>query len=186
MDVLKRLVCNQIEKQMLSFMNLIENFSAADDDIVNICDRANQYMEEPLKEIINDFVMEARLYGDLDAAFDKVAARLSGTKLRDVFQNLKICSHHTTGYAEVIGDVRSFVKEYLKSKSIRNAVINSARVDLAALVIAGVIILKILNEFLSQNVLVILGASFMGIAIMLYCSVILLWGIYYLFWGNVE
>lgn len=186
MDVLKRWYCNQIENQMLSFMNLIENFSAADDDIVNICDRANQYMEEPLKEIINDFVMEARLYGDLDAAFDKTATKLKGTKLREVFQNLKICSHHTTDYAEVIGDARSSVKEYLKSKVVRKAVINSARVDLAALVIAGDIILKILNEFLSRHVFAMLGESFIGIVIMLYCAVILLWGIYYLFWGKIE
>lgn len=186
MDVLKRLFCNQVENQMLSFMNLIENFSAADDDIVNICDRANQFMEEPLRGIINDFVMEARLYGELDAAFDKTAARLKGTKLREVFQNLKICSRHTTDYGEVISDARGSIKEYLKSKSVRKAVRNSARVDFAALVIAGGFIVRILNEFLSQDVFSILLASFIGIAIVLYCAVILLWGIYYLFWGKIE
>ena len=184
--MLNRFFNNQIEGQMLSFMNLIVNFSASDDDIINICDRANQYMKEPLRQIINDFVMDARLYGDLDAAFDKVVVRLKGTKLRDVFQNLKICSHHTTDYGEVIADARSSVKEYLKSKSVQRAVLNSARVDFAALVIAGGIILVILNEFLSRNVFVILCTSFIGAAIMIYCAMILLWGIYYLFWGKVE
>ncbi|MCM1467371.1 MAG: hypothetical protein NC086_04430, partial [Alistipes sp.] len=168
------------------FMNLIENFSAADDDIVNICDRANQYMKEPLREIVNDFVMDARLYGNLDAAFDKVIERLNGTKLRDIFQNLKICSRHTTDYGEVIADARSFVKEYLKSKSVQKAVINSARVDFAALAAAGWIILGMLNEFLSRNVFAILCTDFIGAGILLYCAVILLWGIYYLFWGKIE
>lgn len=185
MDVLNKLTCNQIERQMLSFMNLIENFSMSDEDIINICDRANQYMKEPLRNIINDFVMDARLYGDLDGAFDKVIAGLKGTKLKDVFQNLKICSHHNTDYGEVIADARSSVKEYLKSKSIQKAVVNSARVDFAALVMAGGIIIKILNEFLSHNVFEVLSDGLIGVFIMIYCAVILLWGVYYLFWGQI-
>ena len=50
---------------MLPFLNLVENFSKSEDDIVNILDRANEYMTNPLKDIINDFVMDARLYADL-------------------------------------------------------------------------------------------------------------------------
>lgn len=180
--MLKNIQCNQIERQMLSFMNLIENFSMSDEDIVNICDRADRYLKEPLRRIIHEFVMDARLYGDLETSFDKLLIELEGTKLKEVFQNLKICSRHSTNYEEVIKDARSSVKKYLKSKSIQKAVINSARVDLAALVIAAGMIIKILNEFLTQNVFTILCSGYIGAAIMAYCLVILLWAVYYLFW----
>lgn len=183
--MLKNFQRNQIEKQMLSFMNLIENFSMSEDDIIQICDRAGLYLKEPLKGMIHEFVMEARLYGDLERSFDKLIARLEGTKLKDVFVSLKICSRHHTNYREVIGDARGSVKEYLKSKSVQKALINSARVDLAALVIAGGIIIKILNAFLTQNVFSILGGSYIGAGIMVYCAVILIWGVYYLFWRQV-
>lgn len=183
--MLKNIQCNQIEKQMLSFMNLIENFSMADDDIINICDRADQYLKEPLRGIIHEFVMEARLYGDLEGSFDKLMKKLDGTKLKEVFQSIKICSRHSNNYGEVIKDARSSVKTYLKSKSIQRAVINSARVDFAALIIAGGIIIKILNEFLTQNVFTILFSGYIGVAIIVYCVVILLWGVYYLFWRRI-
>ncbi len=183
--MLKKYYCNQIEKQMLSFMNLMENFSMSDDDIVNICDRTDPYLKEPLKGIIHEFVMEARLYGDMEDSFDKLMKRLRGTKLKEVFQNIKICSVHNTNYKEVIKDARSSVKQYLRSKSIQKAVIKSARVDLAALVAAGAIIIKILNEFLTQDVFTILRSGYIGVAIMVYCVAVLLWGVYYLFWRQV-
>ncbi|MDD6572336.1 MAG: hypothetical protein PUF12_08155 [Thermoflexaceae bacterium] len=180
--MLRKFYVDRLEEQMLPFLNLVENFSKSEDDIVNILDRANEYMTNPLKDIINDFVMDARLYADLEQSFLKVIKRLEKTKLADVFRSLWICSEHDANYAGVIQDAKISVKEYLKFKSIRNAVKNSARVDVAALLMAGILIVRILNSFLSETVLSILISGYIGIGIMVYCGACLLFAGYYLFW----
>lgn len=160
----------------------MENFSKSDDDIVNILDRANQYMTDPLKTVINDFVMDVRLYADMKKSFEKLCRKLDKTKLSDVFRSIQICSEHDSNYTEVIEDAKSSVKQYMSSKTIQKAIINSARADMAALVIAGIMIIKILNSFLSEDVAVILFSSYIGIGIMVYCVIILCLAVYFLFW----
>lgn len=182
MAVTRKFFIDRVEEQMLPFLNLLENFSKSGDDIVNILDRANQYMTDPLKGVINDFVMDARLYADLEQSFQKLIKKLEKTKLADVFQSLWICSEHDANYAGVIKDAKISVKEYLKSKSVQKAVKNSARVDVAALFVAGIMIVRILDSFLSQTVFTILVSGYIGIGIMVYCILCLVLAAYFLFW----
>lgn len=180
--MLNKFFVDKIEEQMLPFMNLVENFSKTDDDIINVFDRANQYMTEPLRKEVNDFVMDARLYADVDASFTRLIKRMKGTKLSEVFDNLWLCSKHNSNYEEVIKDIKRSIKEYLRSKEIRKAILNSAKVDVTALFIAGIIIINILEDFLTGNVWETLISSYVGIGIIIYCAVIMLITIYMIFW----
>ncbi len=185
MAVIKIGNINRLEEQIISFLNLVENFSKSDDDIVNILDKTSQYINEPLKSIINEFVLDARLYADLDTSFEKLYKAVAGTRYVGVFKSLQICSKYDSNYAEIVSDARVSIKEYLKSSAIRKAIINSARIDLCALLIGGVIVCNILNGFLSRDVFGILSDSYIGIVIILYCLAVIGVAIYYLFWRYV-
>lgn len=180
--MLKKIKRKKIEEQMLVFINLMENFSRTDDDIITIMDRANQYMKEPLRGIVNDFVMDVRLYANMEKSFTELFKELEGTKLRDVMRNIEICSVHDSDYSVVLQDAKVSVKEYLSSKTIQNAMKNSARVDMAALLLAQILIIRILNSFLSRTVFKILLSSYIGIGIIVYCVVMVFVAVYILFW----
>lgn len=169
----------QIEMQMLTFLNLLDNFSKTSDDLINILDRANQYMKAPVYEIVNDFVLEVRLYGNQEVSFRKVCERFRGTKMEDIFRILKICSEHDANYSEVIQDMKLSIKEYLKSQKIRKAIINSARVDLMALFFAGYIVLQMLDDFLKRSAIKVCASSPVGIGILVYCAVVVSISVYY-------
>lgn len=172
MDILKKYRINKIEKQMLSFITLVECFGRTDDDLISVLDRANQYMGEPLKTIISDFVIDARIYGNIDNSFEMVKERLEGTKLYDIFWELKLCSIYDADYKTVINDARNSVKEYLKSKELTKAMVDSARVDVISLFGAGLLVIRILEQFISGSVWDTLCSSYIGIAIIIYCVVI--------------
>ena len=182
MVYLKKIIIDQIDEQTLAFLNLVENFSISDDDLISIIDRANQYIKEPLHGIMNDFIMEVKLNADMNTSFEHLFIKLKGTKLNDVFKNLQICSEHGANYSSAISDARNSVKAYMSSKHIRKAVLNSARVDMAALFISGFVVINILNSFLSSNVFLILFSSPVGIGIICYCLAVLFYSVYYLFW----
>lgn len=185
MAVVKLGKISRLDEQIISFLNLVENFSKSDDDLVNILDRTSQYINEPLKSIINDFVMDARLYGKMDESFERLYKDIAGTRLVEVFKSLQICGKHDSNYADVVCDAKISIKEYLKSKSIQKAIINSARIDLCALLAGGVIVCNILNGFLTRSVMSILLSSYIGIGIIIYCVIVIGIAVYYLFWRFV-
>jgi hypothetical protein len=83
----------------------------------------------------------------------------------------------------VVSDSKKSVNVYLKSLSVRNAIRNSARVDMAALVLALFIIVKLLNSFLSENIWIIMTGSFIGIGILLYFAAVFMISAYLLFFN---
>lgn len=156
----------------MSFVNLIESFSKSDDDLINILDRANQYIREPLYGIINEFVMDVRLYASPDESFEKLLNQLKNTKYEDVFICLWICSRHDSNYHEVIRDIKVSVKEYIKSKENQKAIKDSAKIDIIALLVAGFYVVNILNGFLGESVYNILFSGVAGVLISIYCLIV--------------
>lgn len=51
-SLLSHLQYSKTEANLLQFMNIIENFAMASDDLINILDRSSYYLEEPLKSTI--------------------------------------------------------------------------------------------------------------------------------------
>ncbi|MGN0160503.1 MAG: hypothetical protein ACI4AQ_03855 [Lachnospiraceae bacterium] len=170
----------KIEEQMMTFLNLIEYFSKTSDDIINILDRANQYMKDPLFSIVNDFVMEVRLYANLNDSFGRVCKSLDGTRMSEVFRILRICSEHDANYTEVVRDLKQSFKEYQKSQKIRKAIINSARIDMMALLFACYIVMGMLDDFLTIPAVVVCCESPIGIGILIYGIIIIGISVYYL------
>lgn len=160
-----------IDSQTIAFMNLVENFSRTCSDMAEVCDKASFYMREPLKGIIEDFVIDIRLYGDTSQAFGRIYVRLKGCKLLEIFKSFEICQKHEGDFARIVKDAKLSVREFDKSMTIRRAIISSARGDLAALLGAGVIVVIMLDDFLGSSVWEILSSSYIGIGIMLYCIV---------------
>lgn len=171
----------KIDEQTFVFLNLLENFSKTEDDLVNIFDKANQYMNAPLKSYVDQFVLDCRLKGNVDEAFEKLSKKIKGTKLCDILENLKICSEHDSNYEIVIKDSKKSFKEYMRSLSIQDAIRNSAKVDMAALMLALVIIIQILNSFLSESVVSIMVSSYIGIGIIGYFVMVVGISVYMLF-----
>ncbi len=162
-----------LEAQMLMFINLIDSFSGLEDDLIHILDRVNQYLKDPLHGILEEFMLEARLGGNSDEAYETLLHRLSHTKLFDVIQALKICSEHDCNYGEVIGDLRESVEEYLSSKHTCMAIVNSARVDVLALGLGGGLVIYMLNDFLSKPLWETLTSSYIGWGILGYCALMI-------------
>lgn len=164
----------QINDQTIAFMNLVENFSRTSSDIAEVCDKAAFYMQEPLKSIIEDFVADMRIYGDDTKAFHRILRKLEGSKLYEIFKSFEICGKHEGNFAKIVEDSKKSVREFEKSIVIRRAIIANARGDLLALLVAGIIVFMMLNDFLSEGVLEVLCASPIGIAIIGYLFVCLL------------
>lgn len=174
------IISNQkVERETIKFINLVENFSDTNDDIVSIMGKVAAYLEEPLKSYVDDFYNEAMSTGDITRSFRHMEYKIQNERLKDIIRNLEICSRHQANYSEIIKANRSGLKVVLKSRQKIKAIVENARTEMAICLFLCGGILAILNLFLSdmlgKNIILSLTDTFVGSLILFYCIANITW-----------
>ena len=160
-----------LEKNIMTFLNLIDNFNKSEDDIVEIIRKTVGYVDNPLKELLRDFCNDAKLLGDTRAAFENLEGKLEHDKCRELIRNIEVCSRYDSDYAEVIHDCRISMTDYLSIKAERRAIISNGRIEVAILLVsAGIIVM--LYAGITNGMWLLLFDTFIGNCILLYCAVV--------------
>ncbi len=170
--ILSGIYYRRLENDIMTFLNLVENFSRTDNDIVQIFKKALFYLEEPLKGLLSEFCNEAESMGDTAAAFNNLSARIEHAKCRELFRNLQVCSKYEANYDAVIKDCRMSMIDYLAVKADRKAIINNGRAEIVILIISAVGIIFLFSE-ITSDMRDILINTFIGNVILFYCFIIL-------------
>lgn len=123
----------QIEKQLLTFMNLIDSYSKTSDDIIEIFEKIYFYLNAPLSGILEDCCNEVRLTGDADAALQNLSMRIGHERLEEVIANLQIAAKHEADYSIVINDERELISNYLFDKKEKKSSLWTARIEILIL-----------------------------------------------------
>lgn len=163
----------RVEKNIITFCNLLENYSKSNDDIVSIFRYTVPYLEEPLKAYVMDFTSEAYNTGDIGTAFKNLTSKVEHEKFRDIIRNIDICSRHEANYEAIIADNRTMLKEYLKGKEERKSIINNGRLEIGILLLSCGLIIWMFRGFVDGMGGLLLG-TFIGNMILLYCGIVLL------------
>lgn len=162
----------KIDKEMLTFLNLLENFSATEDDIVQIINNTYVFLKDPLKSYLRDFSLEVQSTGNIEAEFRKLENKIENEKLSSFIRNIEICSRHEANYREIIQDARASVQEYLRAKEKRKAIISNGRVEILVCIAMSVLIICLFTS-LTPNLFSLLKDSLIGNLIMLYNVIVL-------------
>lgn len=165
------------EKQLLAFINLIDNYAQTSDDLVEIIGKTETYLEKPLKTAVSEFHWEAVHTGEIDTALRHLTLKVQHGKLKEMIRNLDICRRHEANYTEIITDIRVSVKEYLASKEERRSIQQNARASIVIIILVGILILRLVNGFIGGDLWKLLLRSKAGIAILVYLFVVLTAGI---------
>lgn len=161
----------KVEGNILTFVNLLENYSQTNDDIVTIFGKIYEYLEEPLRGYIELFYEESISTGDVTKAFRNLENRIENTRFKEIIRNLEICSRHEANYQEIIKDCRYNLKEYLKNLQKKKAIIQNGRASLSMALGTSGFLVYMFSGFV-PNLSEILITSPIGNAIILYCIVI--------------
>lgn len=162
-----------LEKNIMTFLNLIDNFNKSEDDIVEIIRRSVAYVDNPLKELLRDFCNDAELLGDTRVAFENLEGKIEHDKCRELIRNIEVCSRYDSDYAEVIHDCRISMTDYLSIKAERKAIISNGRIEVAILLVSAVVIVM-LYAGITEGMWELLLNTFIGNAIMVYCAIVLI------------
>lgn len=134
----------QLEKQLLTFMNLIDNYSKTSDDIIEIFGKIHRYLKPPLSNLLEECYSQATLTGNSELTLRELTDRMGHEKMKEIIDNLEIASRHEADYSVVINDEREIINNYLFDKKEKQSLVNDARAECLILLGIGSFIVFIL------------------------------------------
>ena len=161
-----------LEKELMTFLNLVENFSKTEKDIVQIFKKTLYYVRDPLKTLVSDFCSEAESSGNVHAAFDNIIYRIEHVKCREIMRNFQVCSKYEANYDTVVKDIRASMIDYLEIRNERKSIINNARAEIVILIAAAAGIIALFSE-ITSGLSALLIETFIGNIIIFYCCIVL-------------
>lgn len=168
----------KIEKNLMKFVNLIENYSRIYDDIREIFKYSAPFLDEPLKSAVNECVMELDLKSDTYAAFKKLEIKVGHRQFGELVRNLELCSRHNTDYAAVIRKNREIIQDYIAERQTRKQMAAQARINIIILYAGAVIAFKMLAKIGDTKLTTLLVSSVTGNFVIMMCSAVIIFSIY--------
>lgn len=168
------------ERQLMIFINLLENYSRTSDDLVDIIAKTEKYLGEPLNSAIRKFSWEAQHVGETEIAILHLKEKIPHRKFQEIIQNLNICRSHDTNYEEVIADIRISMQQYLKAKEEKNSIRQGTRGSILIMMIVGCFIIRLVNGFVQGGLYRLLRSNFIGLIILFYILAVAIVGLWQL------
>ena len=166
------------EESLMTFINLLENYSGLEDELITIFSRIQPFLNEPVKSAVESCCMEANMTGDRRMAVRNLEKRIEHEKFKELVRNLEICSRYEANYGEVIKDSRSLLREYLAAVKERKAILNNARIEIVMIIACCGVVFWMMNDFTEKGILALLLSSTVGNLLLVYCILIVLYAIW--------
>lgn len=163
----------KLEDNIMTLLNLIENFSKTEDDIVQIFRKTIPYVGEPVRTILTEFCSEAETCGDVNRAFDNLNSRIEHRKCRELIHNIRVCSRYESNYDMLVRDCRASMMDFLEIKAERKAIINNGRAEIIILLLSAALIVYLFSNIISGGLAGLLFGSAVGRIIVLYCLAVI-------------
>ena len=130
----------KVEANVMTFINLVENYSKTNNDLISIMGKVHYYLEEPLRTQVEECYYLGQRTGDVDLALDTLQRSVQHSKFKEIIRNLIICSHYEANYEDVVEDSRDMLLTYLAGKRERAEMATNARIELTILLGACIVV----------------------------------------------
>lgn len=177
---------SRVEKGLVSFANIADNFSKSSDDLITILDRVSWYVNEPMKTAIRECVNRAKNTGDTIGAMQQLQMQIEHPQFRQLIRNLEVASRHEANYSEIIEDNRKTLQEYMKFQQERAAIYANGRIELAGVAIAGLISLFMIEDMAECTIIEIMTTGIFGLVISIYFAFTFAYIIWVMFFCNTK
>lgn len=168
----------KVENQLIHFLNLVENYTKSEDNIITIFGKVYPYLQEPLASAVKVCYAEANNTGDMVLAFRRLDTKIGHEKFSEILRNIELCSKYEANYQAVVSTSREIMTSYTKSKRKIKNITEEAIIDLAIMIMAMAILFGVIDSFIDGSLLQILTSGVIGIAILGYIAIVLIYSLF--------
>lgn len=179
-NLLRRQKRAQTEKELVPFLNIVDNFSKTEQDLFQIFELAVPYLKEPLKTVLAESGQHAVATGNRMEAIRDLIYRIEHPKFREMIQNLEICSKNEANYARIMGDMRDGLSAYMSNRKEERGILKEGQMQIVVIICLGIPMVAMLSV-ITQVPLLGMTENFFGRLIIGYWIVLLIFIVYQMF-----
>lgn len=173
----------QTEKELVPFLNIVDNFSKTEKDLFQIFELAIPYLQEPIKTALMECGRHVSATGNRMEAIRDLLYRIAHPKFREIVQNLEICSRNEANYGQILGDMRDGLSSYMSNRKEEAAILREGQIQIAVIVGLGIPMVAMLSV-VTQVPLTDLTQNLFGRFVIGYWIVLILMIIYQMFFAT--
>lgn len=173
---------NRVEKNLLTFLNLLDNFSVTEGEITAILYKVSRFVDPPLSDLLQECYFQTQITGDTSRALFDLQDKAVHPKFKEIIRNLEVCSRYDADYASVVSANRKSIQDYMAYRKKRKSIINVAKTELLLLIVMVFLLLGLIDMLLQASIWSITFGTMAGKCIMgfmlavvvgFYCNIIL-------------
>ncbi len=167
---------NRTEESLIKLLDFLGNYSVTTSEITWILSQICDYMEEPVKGVLEECCLEAQTTGDSSVALLYMAEKLEHPKFQEMIRNLEISIRYAADLTIMVMQSKKTIGEYMRLRQERKSLTREAWVNILILGSMSLVILKAvgalleipMNELLFQSIPGILCTSCIVIILFLF------------------
>lgn len=162
------------ENEIITFINLLQNYSRLSSDIASIMGQISPFLNEPLRTATEECHLDCVRTGNIEQSLETLAKKIHHKKLSTIIQNIAICSKYEADYETIINDSRSIIQEFLAGRQQRKIMIRNAIIEISMILGIGTFLIFLLNSSMEVNIINALLTTQVGNVILVYLIIVLI------------
>lgn len=122
-----------VDADLLKFLDFLGNYSVTAGEVTGIFSQIARYMEEPLRTALNECYYEAQTSGNAGLALLALAERIEHPRFKELIRSIEISARYSADFKVLVGGSRRAVREHLRTRQERKALLREAFVNMAML-----------------------------------------------------
>lgn len=153
---------NATDENLLKFLDFLGNYSITSGEVTSILSQISEYLEEPLRSVLEECYYEAQTSGDASIALLSMAEKLQHPKFKELVRNLEISMRYSADFTVLVSQSRKSVREHMRMRQERKTLANEAWVNIVILGVMTLVILKSVEALIGIPIEQILFDSWVG------------------------
>lgn len=180
--LLRRSKWKQTEKELVPFLNIVDNFSKSEQDLFQIFELSVPYLNGPIKSAIGECSQYASSTGNRMEAIRDLLYRMEHPKFREMIQNLEICSKNDGNYGAIMQDMREGLSTYISNRKEEAGIWKQGQIQMIVILCLGIPMVAMLSV-VTQIPLADMVHNLFGRIVIGYWIVLLLFIFYQMFFA---
>ena len=143
-------------------MDFLGNYSITLGEITNILYQISAYLENPLKNVLEECYYEAQLSGDINLALLSMAEKIEHPKFKEFIYNLEISLRFSANFTILVQHSRKSVREFIHLRQERKSLTREAWINILILIAMTIVILKSVESLIGSPIQNILFQTMIG------------------------
>ena len=161
-----------IDRELVKMMNLIGAFSETNGKISVIFGDIAEYLEDPLRSMLQECSYDARISGDENLAMAIMTAKTDHAKFKETVKNLQICLSYSPNFKNVIDSTKESLLMEQKLKRERESLARDSTINIVLVSVLLVFALGISTKISDgMSVVQLLFNTTAGIIVMIVWAV---------------